>query len=109
ARASFGRRLGSLVGACGTQVVPVDLPIGEEHEFEGVVDLLSRRAYRYGGAPKGTEGDWPDDIVAKAEPYREKLTDAVAEGDDSLLEKYLEQGELRAEDIVRGVKAGLAQ
>ena len=108
-RASFERTLDSLINAFGTQVAPVQLPIGEEHEFSGIVDLLSRRAYRYSGAPKGEEGDWPDDIVAKAEPYREKLTDAVAEADDSLLEKYLEEGELPAEDIVRGVKAGLAQ
>src|SRR5437588_11943827 len=93
----------------GTEVAPVQLRIGEEHEFSGVVDLLSRRAYRYSGAPKGEEGDWPDDIVAKAEPYRERLTDAVAEADDDLLEKYLDQGELSGEEIARGVKAGLAE
>src|SRR5438093_3873295 len=57
----------------------------------------------------GTEGDWPDDLTAKAEPYREKLQDAVAEADDSLLEKYLDQGELSPEEIVRGVKAGLVE
>ncbi len=108
-RASFERTLDGLMGAFGTQVSPAQLPIGEEHEFAGIVDLLSRRAYRYGGGPQGEEIDWPEDMVAKAEPYREKLTDAVAEADDALLEKYLEQGELPAEDIVRGVKAGLAQ
>ena len=108
-RASFDRTLDSLVRAFGTQVAPVQLPMGEEHEFAGVVDLLSRRAYRYDAGPVGTESDWPDDIVAKADPYREKLSEAVAEGDDSLLEKYLEEGELPAEDIVRGVKVGLAQ
>ena len=42
---------------------------------------------------------WPDDIVAKAEPYRERLTDAVAEADDDLLEKYLDQGELSGEEL----------
>jgi elongation factor G len=108
-RASFDRTLDSLVSAFGTQVAPVQLPMGEEHEFAGVVDLLSRRAYRYDAGPVGTDSDWPDDIVAKADPYREKLSEAVAEGDDSLLEKYLEEGELPAEDIVRGVKVGLAQ
>jgi len=108
-RASFERTLDSLVTAFGTQVAPIELPIGEEHEFAGVVDLLSRRAYRYGAGPKGEEGDWPEDLAAKAEPYRERLADSVAEADDALLEKYLEAGELSGEEIVSGVKAGLAE
>jgi elongation factor G len=108
-RASFDRTLDGLQKAFGTQVAPIQLPIGEEHDFTGVIDLLSRRAYRYDGGPKGTEGDWPEDLAAKAEPYREKLQDAVAEADDMLLEKYLEDGELSGEEIVRGVKAGLTE
>jgi elongation factor G len=108
-RASFERTLDQMVKAFGTQVAPIQLPIGEEHEFGGIMDLLSRRAYRYPSGPKGEEGDWPEDLSAKAEPYRERLTESVAEADDGLLEKYLEEGELSAEEIVRGVKAGLAQ
>jgi len=108
-RASFERTLDELVKTFGTQVAPIQLPIGEEHEFGGVMDLLSRRAYRYPSSPKGEEGDWPEDLTAKAEPFRERLTESVAEADDSLLEKYLEEGELAADEIVRGVKAGLAQ
>jgi elongation factor G len=108
-RASFERTLEDLVRTFGTQVAPIQLPIGEEHDLAGLVDLLSRKAYRYGTAPTGAEEAWPEDLVAKAEPYRERLADAVAEADDALLEKYLEQGELSEEEIVRGVKAGLAQ
>ncbi len=108
-RASFQRTLDGLVQAFGTQVAPLQFPIGEEHDFEGLADLLSRRAYRYPSGPKGEEGDWPDDIAGKADPYREKLTEAVAEADDTLLEKYLEEGELSAEEIVRGVKAGITE
>jgi len=107
-RASFERTLDELQKAFGTQVGPVQLPIGEEHEFAGVLDLLGRTAYRYAGAPKGTQEEWPDDLAAKAEPFRERLAEAVAEADDSLLEKYLETGELSADEIVGGVKAGLA-
>src|SRR5437867_9941887 len=107
-RASFERTLEGLIKAFGTQVAPTQLPIGEEHEFSGILDLLSRRAYRYGSGPKGEEGEWPEDLAAKAEPYRERLAESVAEADDALLEKYLETGELTAEEIVRGVKAGLA-
>jgi elongation factor G len=108
-RASFERTLEQLVKAFGTQVAPVQLPIGEEHEFAGVLDLLSRRAYRYPSGTTGEEGDWPDDLTAKAEPYRERLMESVAEADDALLETYLEAGELSAEELVGGVKAGLAQ
>jgi elongation factor G len=108
-RASFERTMDGLVAAFGTQVAPIHLPIGEEHEFAGVMDLLSRKAYRYSSGPGGEEGEWPEDLAAKAEPYRERLTESVAEADDSLLEKYLESGELSPEEIVSGVKAGLGE
>ena len=108
-RASYERTLDELVKAFGTQVGPVQFPIGEEHDFKGIVDLLSHRAYTYeAGASVATEGDWPDDLTAKADPLRERLMDAVAEADDALLETYLESGELSREQIVDGVKAGLA-
>jgi elongation factor G len=108
-RASFERTLDQLVQSFGTQAAPLQYPIGEEHDFEGLADLLSRKAYRYPSGPKGEESDWPDDIAGKADPYREKLTEAVAEADDALLEKYLDQGELAEDEIVRGVKAGVAE
>jgi len=108
-RASFERTLDGLVRAFGTQVAPIQLPIGEEHDFAGIVDLLSRKAYRYPAGAKGEESDWPEDLTAKAEPYRERLVESVAEADDALLEKYLDAGELSHEEIVRGVRAGLAQ
>ncbi len=108
-RASFDRTLDELVKAFGTQVAPLELPIGEEHEFVGVADLLDRRAYRYDAGPTATEGDWPEDLAAKADPYREKLMEAVAESDDSLIEKYLEEGELEEKEIVEGVKRGFAE
>jgi elongation factor G len=108
-RASFERTLDELVRAFGTQVAPLELPLGEEHEFEGVADLLSRKAYRYGSAPSATEGDWPDDISGKADPFREKLMEAVAESDDTLIEKYLEEGELSEDEVIHGVKNGFAE
>ena len=106
-RASFQRTLDTLVKAFGTQVAPVQFPLGEEHEFEGVADLVSGKAYRYPAGPKGEEGDWPEDVAGKANPFREKLAEAVAEGDDALLEKYLEEGELSEDEIVKGIRAGL--
>jgi elongation factor G len=108
-RASFERTLESLVSSFGTQVAPLEFPLGEEHAFEGVADLLSMKAYRYGSGARAEEGEWPDDIHSKADPFREKLMEAVAESDDSLIEKYLEEGELSEDEIVHGVKAGFAE
>ena len=108
-RASFQNTLDQLLQSFGTQVAPLELPLGEEHDFEGVADLLARRAYRYGSGPNAEEGDWPDDISGKADPYREKLMEAVAESDDALIEKYLEEGELSEEEVVHGVKRGFAE
>ncbi|MDP9241917.1 MAG: elongation factor G [Actinomycetota bacterium] len=108
-RASFERTLESLVNSFGTQVAPLEFPLGEEHAFEGVADLLNRKAYRYGSGAGAEEGEWPDDIAGKADPFREKLMEAVAESDDSLIERYLEEGELSEDEIAHGVKAGFAE
>src|SRR5436190_1805053 len=75
-RASFERTLDDLVTSFGTQVAPLQFPIGEEHEFAGVADLLSAKAYTYGSDATGKEGEWPDALHAKADPLREKLTEA---------------------------------
>jgi elongation factor G len=107
-RASFERTLNELVRSFGTQVAPLELPIGEEHAFTGVADLLSRKAYTYAGGVSASEGEWPDDVASRADPFREKLMEAVAESDDALIEKYLEQGELDEKEIVHGVKEGFA-
>jgi elongation factor G len=108
-RASFERTLDELVKAFGTQVAPIQFPIGEEHNFTGIADLLSGRAYRYGSGPAGQEGEWPDDIHAKADPFREKLTEAVAEADDALLERYLDEGTLPETEVVKGIRAGFVE
>ncbi len=109
-RASFERTLDQLVQSFGTQVAPLEFPLGEEHAFEGVADLLSRRAFRYEeGVATAKETDWPDDIAGKADPFREKLMEAVAESDDKLIEKYLEEGELSEDQVVHGIKAGFAE
>jgi len=107
-RASFERTLNELVASFGTQVAPLELPIGEEHDFTGVADLLDRKAYTYDGGVRASEGEWPEDLAARADPFREKLMEAVAESDDELIEKYLEQGELDEKEIVHGVKEGFA-
>ena len=103
-RASFERTLEQLVQSSARRSRP--RAPAEEHDFEGVADLLGRKAYRYGSGPNATEGEWPDDISGKADPFREKLMEAVAESDDALIEKYLEEGELSEDEVVHGVKRG---
>jgi elongation factor G len=108
-RADFQATLDQLVSAFGSQVAPFELPIGAEHEFRGVADLLHEKADLYPSGPKAEESEWPEEIHAIADPAREKLIEAVAESDDDLIEEYLEQGTLPEEHIVRGAKDGFAR
>jgi len=108
-RASFDETLTQLVSSFGNQVAPLELPIGQEHEFRGVADLLHEKADLYPSGPIAQEGEWPDELHAAADPAREKLMEAVAEADDELIEKYLEEGTLSEEEIVTGVKEGFAR
>ncbi|MEX0756138.1 MAG: elongation factor G [Actinomycetota bacterium] len=108
-RASFTETQRQLVEAFGKQVAPVELPIGEEHDFRGVADLLHRKADLYPSGPIAEEADWPEDLAAIAAPARELLMESVAETDDALIERYLEDGELEEKEIIEGVKTGFAQ
>jgi elongation factor G len=108
-RADFTATLQQLVGAFGNQVAPFELPIGQEHEFRGVADLLHEKADLYPDGPHAEESDWPDEIHEMADPAREKLIEAVAESDDALIEEYLEEGTLPEEHIVSGARDGFAR
>ena len=108
-RADFPATLDQLVSAFGTQVAPFELPIGAEHGFKGVADLLHEKADLYPSGPRAEESEWPEEIHAVADPAREKLIEAVAESDDDLIEEYLEQGTLPEEHIVSGAKDGFSR
>ena len=86
-------------------IVPVQLPIGEGSEFKGVVDLVGMKAYMGEGA---TPSDIPANLAPRVEEARTQLIEAAAEGDDELIMKYLDGEELTAEEINRGLKAGIA-
>jgi elongation factor G len=108
-RADFDQTLQQLVGSFGNQVAPVELPIGKEHDFQGVADLLHEKADLYPSGPHAEESAWPEELHATADPAREKLMEAVAESDDELIEKYLEQGALSEQDVVEGARDGFAK
>ncbi len=88
--------------------VPVQMPIGAEDSFEGVIDLVRMRSVRWDGTGLGAAfdvGEVPRDLQAEAEHRRELLVEAAAEADDALMERYLETGELSADEVRRGLRA----
>ena len=101
-RADATRVLESLTKAFGRTVIPLELPIGKEKGFSGVVDLVRMKAYTYelGGNGKGRETDIPADLKAQAQEAHEKLVELIAEGDDKLMEKFFENGTLPEEDLI---------
>jgi elongation factor G len=109
-RASFSRTLAELSEKLGSGFAPVDLPIGEEHDFSGVVDVLSRKAYRYDGSGSpgvGVEMELSGPLAEEAERLHTQIEESVAESDDVLLERYLDGGEITMEEVVHGLAKGL--
>ena len=91
----------------GTNPVPIQLPIGAEDKFEGVIDLIRMQAIYWDEADMGTTfemRDIPDNLLAEAEIWREKMVEAAAEADEELLEKFVETGELSEVDIRKGLR-----
>jgi elongation factor G len=107
-RADFFRTLESLKLAFGPHVVATEIPIGVEHDVVGVIDLIDMKAYRYDGAGREncTEIPIPEDRLAQAREYRERMMDEVAENSDSLMERYLDGQEIAHEEIVTALKEG---
>jgi elongation factor G len=108
-RASLDRSLESLRAVFGRAVVPVQLPIGEEKTFRGVVDLITMKAWTFAadGSGKATEGAIPPDLQGAAQAARERLIEMVAEADDALMEKFFEEGTLTQEELLSGLKRGI--
>jgi len=107
-RADFTVAVDALREAFGPQVVAVEIPVGSEHEFKGVVDLLSMKAHVYEGE-KATEGDIPADLVVAAEEARGKLVEAVAETDDELLEKFFAEEEITTAELEAAFAKAVAE
>ena len=92
----------------GANPVPVQLPIGAEEKFAGVIDLIGMRAIYWDEGNMGTTyeaREIPDELRAEAEHWREKMVEAADEGDEELLDKFLESGELSEDEIRKGLRA----
>ena len=108
-RADFFRTFESLTRRLKGRLVPLHLPVGEEHGFKGFVDLVTQKAVTYGADGKPAEGPIPDDLVDRVKEYREKVVEAAAETDDELLNKYLEEGSLDEPEMLKALRAGIGQ
>src|SRR6476620_11430021 len=109
-RASLDRSLESLRGVFGRTVIPIQLPIGEEKGFAGVVDLVAMKACMVAsdGSGKPIEGSIPGNMMETVKVAREALIEMVAEADDALMEKFFDAGTLSQEDLLTGLKRGVA-
>ncbi len=104
-RSSFERTLDSIHGRFGRAAVPIQIPIGREKDFKGIVDLIRMKAYLYtpDGDGKAREAEIPADYAEQAKTAHEELVELVAEGKDDLMEEFFEKGTLPEEHIVTGL------
>src|ERR1700733_5627032 len=103
--ASFERALGSLEQVFGRGVIPIQLPIGTEKSFRGVVDLMAMKALLYtpDGNGKAKIEEIPADLAEQAKAAHERLVEMVAEGDDALMQEFFDKGTLPVEDLKKGL------
>ncbi len=102
---SFDQALNSLRKQFGLKVVPLQIPIGEQAAFRGVVDLVTQKAYTFEGN-KAQEIPIPADLQDSISTYREQLIESAVESDDTIMEKFLEGEELSDDEILSVVKLG---
>ncbi len=108
--ADYDKTLEQLRSHFGLSVAPLQMPIGKEADFQGVVDLIKLKALKFSeDGMSVNEEEIPEDLKTQAEDLREKLLETIAEADDALLEKYLEGTELTDEEIDNGLRQGVAK
>ena len=106
--ANFGRAVESVQQFFGRQAVPVQIPIGEEKNFRGVVDLIGQKAYLFEKDESGkfSEAPVPAEVKDEADKRCRELVEMIAESDEKLMEKYLESGELSPDEVRDGPEEG---
>jgi elongation factor G len=108
--ADFGQALASARAAFGNAVAPIQFPVGAEKQFRGVVDLLAEEAYCYTDSTSGTfeSGPIPDELKEDEEVYRRQLVESIAEQDEELTMRYLEDEPISTEELAAGLKQCVA-
>ena len=107
-RADFGHALDTAANSFARSIVPFTLPIGQEANFRGVVDVVHLKAYEYDEHGKAKEIPIPDEGKGLVESTRERLVEIVAESDDALLEKFFENGTLEDDDVIPNLAKAIA-
>jgi len=110
-RSDFNRTLDSVQKHFGRLAVPVQLPVGAEKEFKGVVDIVRMKAYTYtnDGDGKGKESEIPGDLMDAAQKAHEALIEMIAEGNDALMEEYFDKGTLSPDKIQDGLRLAIRE
>jgi elongation factor G len=107
-RADFNKVLESIKTKLKKKATPVCLPIGAEDKFQGIVDLISMKAYTFAdNKGVGKAADIPADLMDESKSLRSSMVEDIAETDDELMNKYLESGELSADEIKAGLRKGV--
>jgi elongation factor G len=110
-RSSFDRTLENVQSVFGRTAIPIQLPIGSEREFKGIVDVIRMKAYTYtpDGDGKGKESEIPANLAEAAQKGHEALIEMVAEGNDKLLEEFFDKGTLPTDEIIEGLRDAVRQ
>lgn len=108
-RADFSRAVEGIHEMFGRSAVPIQLPIGSEKNFSGIVDLLRMKAYTYtsGGDGKGKEGPIPESMADAAKAGHDALVEIIAEGKDELMEEFFENGTLPEDHMIEGLREAI--
>jgi len=108
--ADFAASMASAQAAFGQKVVPLCIPIGQESGLRGIIDLLTMRSFMFSDNRDGsvTEGDVPADMLDEVETYRLQIVEKIAENDEDLMLRYLEDDDISADGLRAGLRAGIA-
>jgi elongation factor G len=106
--ASFDKVFSQIKERFGMSVVPLQIPIGTESSFKGIVDVIKVKSKTYNGK-NVVEGDVPADLLSVVNEYKASITEAVAKNDEALLDKYFSEGELSDDELISGLRAGIAK
>ena len=108
-RANFNKALESIKNSFKKKVTPICLPVGAEDKFNGIIDLINFKAYSFtDNKGIGKAADIPAELMDEAKSFRDTMVEDIAESDDELMNKYLEEGELSAEELKAGLKKGVS-
>jgi len=108
-RADFKKALESIKSNFKKKVTPICLPIGAEDKFNGIIDLIAFKAYSFAdNKGAGKASDIPAEMMDEAKAFRDTMVEDIAETDDELMNKYLEEGELSAEELKAGLQKGVS-